>query len=69
MQTVRRFYADHTHKMTPMPALTVASRWEMIQLSLDTMQSMTKFRVPLQNGAQARPSRYPVFRSRRHRRL
>ena len=22
------FYADDTHKMTPKPALTVASRWE-----------------------------------------
>ena len=62
-------YADDTHKITPQPAPTVASRCELTQLSLDTMQSMTKFRVPLQNGAQARPSRYPVFRSRRHRRL
>lgn len=33
--------------MTLKPALTVASRWEMTQLSLDTMHSMTNFKVPL----------------------
>ena len=54
-QTVWRFYADDTHKMTPMPALTVASQWEMIQLSLDTMQSMTKFGVPLRMAPKLDP--------------
>jgi hypothetical protein len=33
--------------MTPKLALTVASRWKTTQLSLDTMPSMTNFRVPL----------------------
>jgi len=62
------FYADHTHKITPKPALTVASRWEMTQLSLDTTQSMTEFRVPLRMAPRLDPA---AIRSslRRHPRL
>jgi hypothetical protein len=55
------FYADDTHKITPKPALTVASRWEMTQLSLDTMQSMTQIQYASPQGVQAKPIRYPVF--------
>jgi hypothetical protein len=42
--------------MTPKPALAVASRWEMTPLSLETMQSMTKFRVPLRMAPRLDPA-------------
>jgi hypothetical protein len=47
--------------MTPKLALTVASRWEMTKLSLDAMQSMTKFRVPLRIRPKLDPAAIPVI--------
>jgi hypothetical protein len=50
------FYADGTYKITPMPAITVASRWEMTQLSLDTIESRTRFSMPLRMAPRLDPS-------------
>ena len=59
-------YADDTHKITPQPALTVASRWGMTQLSLDTTQSMTEFRVPLRMAPRLDPSATVFVRAGTH---